>query len=354
MAEDGGVATITGRNEHEEREDERETPKEKKEMSPWEQHSAVIKLPRFDYNAPSSLLHGSHSGFLITCTIKREKSATKEAISILHKFARPFSKGSYNSLNNLEDDNASKKRRVCTEDDAEECLDNKEKETASATANSGDGKLLSGSGNRAETDAEGVPGLSLVKLTRSGLLLFTFPEDALLDTVDIVSNIIQAYESGSVKSPAWCHRIFPIQATCGLNEKELQEVVSMLVKKFVDDKQNILEQPVKFAVGYNRRGIEETKSVKEKSKDSDAFSLLDRNKCFGIVASAVNGVVGDSVVDLRTPELCVLVEVLPISGVPNGSIVVAVSVLPRNLVSTKPRLCVRALNSNTKEGSMAE
>ncbi|XLR01789.1 hypothetical protein HN51_056624 [Arachis hypogaea] len=343
MAEDGGVATITGRNEHEEREDERETPKEKKEMSPWEQHSAVIKLPRFDYNAPSSLLHGSHSGFLITCTIKREKSATKEAISILHKFARPFSKGSYNSLNNLEDDNASKKRRVCTEDDAEECLDNKEKETASATANSGDGIEL-----------RGVPGLSLVKLTRSGLLLFTFPEDALPDTVDIVSNIIQAYESGSVKSPAWCHHIFPIQATCGLNEKELQEVVSMLVKKFVDDKQNILERPVKFAVGYNRRGIEEMKSVKEKSKDSNAFSLLDRNKCFGIVASAVNDVVGDSVVDLRTPELCVLVEVLPISGVPNGSIVVAVSVLPRNLVSTKPRLCVRALNSNTKEGSMAE
>ncbi|KAL1295787.1 hypothetical protein AAHE18_19G237200 [Arachis hypogaea] len=311
-------------------------------MSPWEQHSAVIKLPRFDYNAPSSLLHGSHSGFLITCTIKREKSATKEAISILHKFARPFSKGSYNSLNNLEDDNASKKRRVCTEDDAEECLDNKEKETASATANSGDDRL------------RGVPGLSLVKLTRSGLLLFTFPEDALPDTVDIVSNIIQAYESGSVKSPAWCHHIFPIQATCGLNEKELQEVVSMLVKKFVDDKQNILERPVKFAVGYNRRGIEEMKSVKEKSKDSNAFSLLDRNKCFGIVASAVNDVVGDSVVDLRTPELCVLVEVLPISGVPNGSIVVAVSVLPRNLVSTKPRLCVRALNSNTKEGSMAE
>ncbi|KAL4358215.1 hypothetical protein AHAS_Ahas09G0264400 [Arachis hypogaea] len=351
-------------------------------MSPWEQHSAVIKLPRFDYNAPSTLLHGSHSGFLITCTIKREKSATKEAISILHKFARPFSKGSYNILNDLKDDNASKKTRVCTEDDAGECLDNKVKETASATAHSGDGigcfwfvelkihglnggRNLSGSGNRAETDAEGVPGLSLVKLTRSGLLLFTYPEDALPDTVDIVSNIIQAYESGSVKSPAQVNLLMLLvlvqnvvfmvlgtgaiafsQATCGLNEKELEEVLSMLVKKFVDDKQNILDRPVKFAVGYNRRGIEE--ELKRRSL------LLDRNKCFGIVASAVNRVVGDSVVDLRTPELCVLVEVLPISGVPNGSIVVAVSVLPRNLVSTKPRLCVRALNSNTKEGCMAE
>ncbi|RYQ93466.1 hypothetical protein Ahy_B09g099742 [Arachis hypogaea] len=261
MAEDGGAATITGRNEHKERE-ERDVSMG---AALGGDQASPVRLQR-------PLLSPSWLPFGLSYHLYYQS------------FARPFSKGSYNSLNDLEDDNASKKRRVCTEDDAEECLDNKEKETASATANSGDGKLLSGSGNRAETDAEGVPGLSLVKLTRSGLLLFTFPEDALPDTVDIVSNIIQAYESGSVKSPA----------------------------------------------------------------------LLDRNKCFGIVASAVNGVVGDSVVDLRTPELCVLVEVLPISGVPNGSIVVAVSVLPRNLVSTKPRLCVRALNSNTKEGSMAE
>ncbi|MED6150032.1 hypothetical protein PIB30_068246 [Stylosanthes scabra] len=268
------------------------------------------------------------------------------------QFAGPFSKCSDNSLEDLGDDTASKKRRICTQDGAEECLD--KQEAASATANSVDDKLLSGAGNTAETDTEGVPGLSLVKLTRSGLLLFTSLEDASPNTVDVVSNIIQAFESGCVKSPAWCHRIFPIQATCGLNEKELQDVVSMLVKKFVYDKRNILQRPLKFAVGYNRRGIDETKSVKEKSKDSSAFNLLDRNKCFGIVASAVNQVVGDSVVDLRTPELCVLVEVLPISGVPNGSIVVAVSVLPRNLVSTKPRLCIRALNSNTKEGCVAE
>lgn len=38
-------------------------------MKPWEQHSAVINIPRFDYNAPSSLLHRSHSGFLLTCPI---------------------------------------------------------------------------------------------------------------------------------------------------------------------------------------------------------------------------------------------------------------------------------------------
>ncbi|RWW75789.1 hypothetical protein BHE74_00016164 [Ensete ventricosum] len=91
-------------------------------MTPWEQHAAVINLPRYDYAAPSSLLHESRSGFLITCPIsepfpilflfcarytrqnpwlrfkfnlrKREKSATKEAISLLEEvsFGLAFAK----------------------------------------------------------------------------------------------------------------------------------------------------------------------------------------------------------------------------------------------------------------------
>ncbi|QCE08695.1 uncharacterized protein LOC114192553 [Vigna unguiculata] len=319
---------------------------EKETMSPWEQHAAVINLPRFDYNAPSSLLRNSHSGFLITCTLKREKSATKEAIAILRKFVEP---GHFDSSNNPNESCISKRRKLCTDDAGEECLDTKE--TESATADSGDGKLSSAV--KAGPDRDGVTDLSLVKLTRNGLLLLTFPSHTQPDTVNIVSNIIQALESGNGSLLAWCHRIFPIQATCSLNEKELQEVVSMLVKNFVAAKQDKLQRPLKFAVGFNRRGIEETTSAKENSKDSKAFSLLDRNKCFGVVASAVNHVVEDSVVDLRSPELSVLVELLPLSGIPNGSRIVAVSVLPSNLVSTKPRLCIKPLTSNTKEGSVA-
>lgn len=291
---------------------------EEEEMKPWEQHSSVIRLPRFDYNAPSSLLTHSHSAFLITCTIKREKSATKEAINLLHNFLNDDVSSNNDTV---DDDTVSKRRR----------LDNK------------DG---GGGGGEVTTD------LSLVKLIRNGLVLFIFPKDTFHDTVPIVSNIIQALESRKITLPLWCHRILPIQATCSLKEKELQEVVSMLVKKFVDANQDQLGRPLKFAVGFNRRGIEETKSAKENLNGSD--SLLDRNKCFQIVGTAVNSVVKDSVVDLRSPELSVFVEVLPLSGVPNGSIVVAVSVLPSNLVSTKPRLSVKALNSNTKEGSVAQ
>lgn len=55
----------------------------------------------------------------------------------------------------------------------------------------------------AKVDAEGDanPLLSLVKLTKSGLLLFTFRRNTSPDVVDTVSKIIQAVESKSVGSP---------------------------------------------------------------------------------------------------------------------------------------------------------
>lgn len=55
--------------EHQQEGEENEGVKE--EMKPWEQHSAIISIPRFDYNAPSFLLQHSHSGFLITCPISQ-------------------------------------------------------------------------------------------------------------------------------------------------------------------------------------------------------------------------------------------------------------------------------------------
>ncbi|XP_062173142.1 uncharacterized protein LOC133878580 isoform X2 [Alnus glutinosa] len=315
--------------------------KEKKSMTPWEQHAGVISIPRFDYNAPSSLLRHSHSGFLITCTIKREKSATKEAMSILGKYVRSFNSGSSECVENLDDNAITKRRKICTEDLDRESINCGQNENAFNNL---------GKTSRVDTNLNRDPVLSLVKLTRSGLLLLTFPRDTPADTVGIVSNIMESLESGISRSPLWCHRIFPIQATCSLNEKELQSVVSKLVLQFMNGKQHETVRPVKFAVGYNRRGIEETqkKILKDTPNGSNAFALLDRNKCFAIVAAAVKNAASDSVVDLKSPEFSVLVELLPLSGVPNGSLVVSVSVLPQNLVNTKPRLCVRALLSDTK------
>ncbi|KAL5762942.1 hypothetical protein ACOSP7_019206 [Xanthoceras sorbifolium] len=322
---------------------------EEKEMKPWEQHSKIISIPRFDYNAPSSILQRSHSGFLITSTIKREKSATKEAISILHQYIGPYKSDSSGSLESPDGNGDTKRRKICTDEIGDKCGDGVESGGTKEEAGSlpKDDCL---SCEKTDTNAERDHVMSLVKLTKSGLVLLTFPGVNSPDTVNIVANIFQSLDSGSLKSPLWCHRIFPIQATCNLKERDLQATVSNLVLQFVNDKQNKLSQPVKFAVGYNRRGFEETrmKVPKDTSKDSDQFALLDRDKCFSIVAAAVKDVVSDSTVDLKSPELSVLVELLPLSRVPNESLVVAVSVLPKNLVSTKPRLCIRALVSDTK------
>lgn len=43
--------------------------------------------------------------------------------------------------------------------------------------------------------------MSLVKLTKSGLLLFTFPVENSPDTTNIVSQVFQSMESGALKAP---------------------------------------------------------------------------------------------------------------------------------------------------------
>ncbi|XP_061992191.1 uncharacterized protein LOC133710195 isoform X1 [Rosa rugosa] len=305
----------------------------KKEMTPWEQHSAFISIPRFDYNAPSSLLHHSHSGFLITCPIKREKSATKEAISLFAKYIQCCnSSGS-------EENSASKRRKL-----SEENVDGEDRVNDNDVAG-GDVEEGACSHVMVDTDGETGPLLKLVKLTKSGLLLFIFGKNVSPDVVGIVSKIVQSVESGSSGSLLWCNRIFPIQATCSLNEKELHEVVSNIVLQFMKDNQKLV-RPIKFAIGYNRRGIETELNIPKEAPN--ALELLDRNKCFALVASAVKDVVSDSVVDLKAPELTVLIELLPLSGIPKGSLVVAVSVLPQNVVSAKPKLSIKALISDTR------
>lgn len=319
-------------------------------------NSGVITIPRYDYNAPAALLRHSHTGFLVTCSIQREKSATLEAISILSKYVRSCNNSSESCETDTNSTPNSKRRKVSDpETERAECYEQHKPQCDILTefqetgASSKDD--FASHPNNADTSVQSDSiNLSLVKLARSGLLLLTFPAENSPETVAIVSDIFQSLESGSLKSPlSWCHRIFPIQATCRLEEKELRAVVSKLVLQFVKDKQDKLAKPIKFAVGYNRRGLDEMQNTaKDASEESDGVvSLLDRGKCFEVVASAVKDVISDSAVDLKTPELCILVELLPLSRLPKGSSVAAVSVLPKNLVSIKPRLCIKPLACNT-------
>ncbi|XP_008805048.2 uncharacterized protein LOC103718148 [Phoenix dactylifera] len=320
-------------------------------LTPWEQHSAVISLPRYDYTAPSSLLERSHSGFLITCPIKREKSATKEAISLLEKYVGYTCSKGCESLQPCDANVPAKKRKICS---SEICPRNGED-----AERNGDINILEVSGKLEEEARLGSsettenvkdrPDLSLVKLTGSGLLLFTFPSNSFRHVVDILSDMFLSLRSGKLKPPLWCHRIFPIQETCLLTEKNLKVVISKLVQEYLSNKQDRLDGLFKFAAGYNRRGIDETEMKVQKNtlEDSEGLILLDRDTCFKVVAGAVKAVAKNAVVDLKSPEVAVLVELLPLSGVPHGTLVVGVSVLPVVLVTTKPRLCVKSLVADT-------
>lgn len=293
------------------------------EMKPWEQHSTVITIPRFDYNAPSSILRQSHCGFLITCPIKREKSATKEAFCILEKYILSYD---------------AKRRRVCTV--------NGDSESAKCKDSGCKNEMLDISleKNKSDTCSEKNHDLSLVKLTRNGLVLFMFPCGKSPPVVNILFDIVQSLYSQHSTMPRWCNRIFPIQGTCVLDEKELPLIVSKLVNGFMIDNQNKLGQPVKFAVGYNRRGIEEC----EMKNNGHNSALMCRDKCFNLVGAIVKDIVPNSVVDLKHPEFAVLIELLPISGIPGALSMGGVSVLPKELFSTKPRLTVKSLIIETK------
>ncbi|CAN6239626.1 unnamed protein product [Urochloa humidicola] len=317
------------------------------DLQPWEQHAAVINLPRYDYRASGSLLLRSHSGFLITCPIKREKSATKEAISILEEY---IAHAKYHVSEEAEpsDVENAKKRKFCSlaSENSEEALtDGNSISVLESTGSIGDS---SSPQSKTVENADRASNLSLVKLSRSGLLFFKFPSRG-LHVVEMLTEIFHSLSSGKLKSPQWCHRIFPVQETCVLSENDLHATVSKLFLDFSRSKNN-QDEPVKFAVAYNRRGIDETemKPQKNSNEGSKQQALMDREQCFKVVAAAVKSVAENSVVDLKSPEVAVLVEMLPISGLPVGSPVAGVSVLPAELISTKPRLCIRSLASDTK------
>ncbi|KAG1355292.1 hypothetical protein COCNU_07G014040 [Cocos nucifera] len=336
----------------EEEEDDKGHGEKAEGLTPWEQHSSVISLPRYDYTAPAALLESSHSGFLITCPIKREKSATKEAISLLEEHVGCTCSRSCERLEPCDTNVPAKKRKICSSEIGPRNVEN--------AKSNGDINVLEVSG-KLEEDArlgssettenvKGRPDLSLVKLTRSGLLLFTFPSNNFHHVVDILSDMFLSLGSGKLKLPLWCHRIFPIQETCLLTEKNVKVVVSKLVQEYLGNEQDRLDGPIKFAVGYNRRGIDETEMKIQKNivEHSEGLTLLDRDTCFKVVAGAVKAVAKNAVVDLKSPEVAVLVELLPISWVRHGTLMVGVSVLPVELVTTKPRLCVKSLVADTR------
>ncbi|PAN07538.1 hypothetical protein PAHAL_1G343800 [Panicum hallii] len=216
------------------------------ELQPWEQHAAVINLPRYNYRASGSLLLRSHSGFLITCPIKREKSATKEAISILEEYIGHAKCHVSEQAEPCDVENAVKKRKFCSlasENSEEAVTDENSNSAPESTGSIGDS---SSPQNKTSENVDRASNLSLVKLSRSGLLFFKFPSGG-LHVVEMLTEIFHSLKSGKLKSPQWCHRIFPVQETCVLSEKDLHATVSKLFLEFSRSKNN-KDEPIKLHI----------------------------------------------------------------------------------------------------------
>lgn len=112
--------------------------------------------------------------------------------------------GSFNSLESPEGNESFKRRKLCTEEINEESTKGVDDEIVDISVGDSGCNLVgvtTSSSSIKNDNAKKGSALSLVKLTRSGLLLFTFPPNNHLDTVDSVSSIFRSLESGTLRSP---------------------------------------------------------------------------------------------------------------------------------------------------------
>lgn len=182
----------------------------------------------------------------------------------------------------------------------------------------------------------------LLKMAQKGIISIFLDNRFSDDPVQVLAELLEDIENGARNPPQWCQRIVPVQASCTLSKDGLSTVVVRLVKQHLGETAPTEEQPLKFAIGYNRRGFETREMGKSKSLCEP--EMLGRMDCIHLIAETIAKVVPHTIVDLGAPQMVVLVEVIPLAGV-QGSPVCGVSVVSREMVSVKPKLCIKPLIS---------
>ncbi|XP_024385950.1 uncharacterized protein [Physcomitrium patens] len=346
-------------------------------LKPWDQHGGVINMPRYLYSSDAvPLLH--RSGFLITCAYRREKSATKEAVEILREFldftkpnggakrARTESYSGSTQQNSLgltkieaqlrspeeRDTKVAEVERQSSSTGITGKLDGSNTDEGSPTAMEKNGFGMdhaetftlsdrdTGLGCSSAPDMKGE--FRLVKLARNGMVYISIPCRSAEDLFTSFIKIINDFHSRTRAAPRWCHRIFPAQVTCLWTKEDVQSNVITLVKTFIKGRDISSSSPLKYAVAVNKRGLED----KEKPGVTTA-SVFGKPECIHAVAEAIQSLTEYISVDLTNPQMVVMLELLPLVRV--GTSVCAVSVLPRELVLTKPKLVIQALAPPKKQ-----
>lgn len=184
----------------------------------------------------------------------------------------------------------------------------------------------------------------LVKLARNGMVYISISSRPPGDLVTFFAKILKDFHTRSRAAPRWCHRIFPVQATCVWSKEDVRSNVAVLVKEFIEGHSISSNNPLKYAVAVNRRGLDEKERTGDAAASTVSFGKLE---CIHAVTEAIQSLTPHISVDLTNPQMVVILEVLPLVRVETS--VCAVSVFPRELVVTKPKLVIQALAPPKKQ-----
>lgn len=164
----------------------------------------------------------------------------------------------------------------------------------------------------------------------------TFARDALL-AVRAVESLLQDLSSGTLTPPKHVYRIIPLASTCRHDKESLENCArrsSSVASTLIQQHKDI---PLTFGVAVHSRD-------QQSDKDSTFLSGRRGDVINAVATGLTQGLVEchgikELKVDLKDPSIVVSVEMLPIMG----HVYAGLSLLPRSVCSTKPKLAVKSL-----------
>mmetsp|Transcript_25014 Transcript_25014/g.64933 ORF Transcript_25014/g.64933 Transcript_25014/m.64933 type:complete len:331 (-) Transcript_25014:32-1024(-) len=269
---------------------------------------------QYEYQAAGPLLRGA-SGFLISCSFKRERSAIGEMAAVLQNYI-----------------------------------------SAAMPASVAPEGAESAAGGGAEEGAEGSWRLRPVKLAARGVVFLwlhkaddrgaTFPGVPSAAVAKLVGDIA----GGRHPHLRFCHRVMPIERSCPFDLASLQATASECAERHLKSRGGS-EPPtdgspgqlpgVTYAVRFNIRGSD--KAAKAQADGGGAEPRLDRAVVTKALAEAFaascDGLLAPAV-DLSTPQVVVFGESV---GLASGEHLAMLCVVDSALVTLKPRMCMRSI-----------
>lgn len=200
----------------------------------------------------NSCLDINMKGFLCSCN-NREKECISEAYNILNKYAELLK-----PLETAEQEMEKDKSDV--QDDLLSELSKLKSETKTKT----------------------------FQLVESGAKNFLFIKTTLENTVELATKIVSDIYITKNQQTKFLIRLVPIEITCKAYVKEIENAFKPLAEKY------FTQEAKTFSVAYNHRNN----------------NNLKRDEVIDIVANVITQIRPDNKVDLKSPELVVMVEVI--------------------------------------------